>query len=396
MGINNLNVLLRKHCPKVYETIHISEYAFKKVAIDTSLFLCKFKCISPNWLDLFVKLVACLRKNEIHCVFIYDTGSPPEKADEKAERRAQQEKNKKRVIDLETSLEKYYNIGILDDILLELHEKSKKDNFTVPKKRLLQAKKIDFNDKIDIQLIISKIDKMRSNILDISPADFALTKTLFDILNIPYYDAPVEAETTCSDLCKRGIVDAVLSEDTDVLAYSTPVFLTKIDVYNDTCVRLHHDEILKSLEITKEQFLDLCIMCGCDYNKNIPKVGIESSLKYIKKYVSIEEIGKETKLDIKILNHVRTRELFTDYKEIELTSVPFCGVPDFPALEKFVIDNKLMINIEKLEKYFTHNIVIIEDDDDLANEEETRDTNMEVDDSIIILEEDNSENEEEL
>jgi hypothetical protein len=83
MGINNLNVFLRKNCPEVFKEIHISEYAYKKVAIDTSLFLCKFKAIAGDrWLESFIRLVSCLRRNEIHCEFIYDTSAPPENNDE--------------------------------------------------------------------------------------------------------------------------------------------------------------------------------------------------------------------------------------------------------------------------------------------------------------------------
>ena len=188
-----------------------------------------------------------------------------------------------------------------------------------------------------------------------------MTRELFTIFNIPFYDAPLEAETTCADLCKRGLVDAVLSEDTDVLAYSTPIFLTKIDTALDTCVRLTHSDILESLELNQEEFLDLCIMCGCDYNKNIPKIGCETSLKYISQYKSIDEIGLKTNLDIKILNHIRTRELFLDYKKIDLTTIPFCGVPDFEKLEEFILRNKISINLETLKKNFTHVIIVMED-----------------------------------
>ena len=283
MGIKNLNVFMRKNCPEVYEEIHISEYAYKKVAIDTSLFLCKYKAIyGEKWLVAFINLVSILRKNEIHCVFIYDNGSPPEKEDEKAERVRQREKNKERVYDLELSLEKYFNTGEIDDNLLNLYYTIKEK----PQKRLF-TDKLKTDTLFDIKLVKQKIDKMRSNILNISEEDFTFTEELFAILNIPFYKAPLEAETTCADLCKRGIVDAVLSEDTDVLAYSCPIFLTKIDIINETCVRLCHQDILKSLELDENQFLDLCIMCGCDYNKNIPKVGPETAYKYLKKYNSI-------------------------------------------------------------------------------------------------------------
>ena len=45
MGIKNLNNLLRKKCPHVFVETHLSEYAFKKLAVDVSLFMCKFKAI---------------------------------------------------------------------------------------------------------------------------------------------------------------------------------------------------------------------------------------------------------------------------------------------------------------------------------------------------------------
>ena len=204
---------------------------------------------------------------------------------------------------------------------------------------------------------------MRSQVLDISQNDFLLTKQLFTILNVPFYDAPLEAETMCSDLCKRGIVDAVLSEDTDVLAYGAPIFLSKIDTVNDTCIQINYEYMLNCLDLSKESFLDLCIMCGTDYNKNIYKVGCESSFKYIKKYDNIDNIAKNiNNLDISELKHLRTRELFTKYEKSLITNTPYCGTPDFKLLFKFISTHNININIDNLTKSFTHNMIIIKDE----------------------------------
>lgn len=60
------------------EIIHLSEYAYKRVAIDISVYMYTYKrayagashIYGPNgWLNAFIKLVAVLRENEIHCVF---------------------------------------------------------------------------------------------------------------------------------------------------------------------------------------------------------------------------------------------------------------------------------------------------------------------------------------
>jgi len=124
MGISNLNRFLRKKCPNVFKEIHISEFAYKKVAIDITLFLCKFKAVcGENWVTAFINLVASLRRNEIHCVFIFDNGAPEEKAGEREERKKQQELIKKKVFDLETAFEKYTNTGEIDISLKELYEK---------------------------------------------------------------------------------------------------------------------------------------------------------------------------------------------------------------------------------------------------------------------------------
>ena len=83
MGIKNLNQFLRKNCPNIYVEKHLSNYAFKKIAIDISLYMFKYKTIfGDNWVDAFINLISCLRRNEIHCVFVYDGKAPPDKEKE--------------------------------------------------------------------------------------------------------------------------------------------------------------------------------------------------------------------------------------------------------------------------------------------------------------------------
>ena len=46
--------------------------------------------------------------------------------------------------------------------------------------------------------------------------------------------------------------------------------------------------------MTDEQFVKFCILCGCDYCTNVPKVGNTTALK-IKKHNNIEDIIEEYK-----------------------------------------------------------------------------------------------------
>ena len=362
MGIKNLNKFIRDTCPDVYDNIHISEYAFKKIAVDVSLYLCKFKSIAGDkWFSLFINLIACLRKNEVHCVFCYDNGAPPDKEQERKERAEQRAKNEEKIYKLEEAVEKFNLTNEIDQILIDFYKKKTKSDSNNLHKRLLGR---NDNNNIDMNFVISAVEKMKSQILSITSEDFQLTKKLFDILKVPYYDAPLEAETSCADLCKRGIVDAVLSEDTDVLAYGSPVFLSKINTYNGTCTRIQYPNLLEKLSLQPSQFLDFCIMCGTDYNKNIFRVGPKKAYQHIQQYNNIEGIQNNTTLDISVLKHIRVRQLFTEYEKKNI-KVLYCGTPDFQKLTDFVFKKNLPINVDGLKKSFTQsNVIIFEDDDD--------------------------------
>jgi 5'-3' exonuclease len=207
----------------------------------------------------------------------------------------------------------------------------------------------------------NKINKMRKYVLNITPQDFDVTKQLFDILNVPWYIAPLEAETMCACLCKRGLVDAVLSEDTDVLAYGAPIFLSKINTTHETFTYINYQELLEQLELSSESFLDLCIMCGTDYNKNIYMIGPEKSYTMIKTHENIDNISTNTSLDVSILNHKRGRELFRIYEKHSVENISFCGIPDFNKLKEFMFKYNIALDIDGIKSSFIENKVVFEE-----------------------------------
>ncbi len=372
MGLkSNWNKFLRDTCPEVFEAIHISEYAYKKVAIDISLYMYKFKAVcGDRWLSAFINLITSLRRNEVHCVFIFDGKSPPEKEAERAKRRTDREKSEQKLYELEEAFEEYHKTGVVAKCLSDLYSRRRSP------KRLLGSCK----EGVDMAWIESKIEQRRNQLYNIGPEDFELAKELFRILRVPFYTAPWEAEKMCSKLCLDGKVAAVLSEDTDVMAYNAPVFISKINTSADTAICIRHEALLEGLELDAKQFLDLCIMCGTDYNPNIVGIGSKKAYGYIQKHGSIEEFIKNVKpsqykdptkyQDFSVLQHTRVRQLFTEFEEYKIDKVPFCGTPDFENLEKFIITHEVQVNIEMLRKDFTHTDVVFEDTDDEEGERE--------------------------
>ena len=126
--------------------------------------------------------------------------------------------------------------------------------------------------------------------------------------------------------------------------------VSKINTADETATIIYHDEILSSLELTADQFIDFCIMCGTDYNKNIPKIGPENAYKLIKRYETIEGI-RESGIDVDVLNHVRVREIFKEYA-ICNGDVKYCKPPQFDQLGLFLQNNYINANLASLKRNF--------------------------------------------
>ena len=109
----------------------------------------------------------------------------------------------------------------------------------------------------------------------------------------------LEKEAYASELCRMGYVDYVLTEDMDTMAYACPKLIRNcIDKSlkrKDIVSIFDYTKIISDIELTHEQFLDFCILCGCDYCPVVPRIGEATAMKLIKTHCNIEETIEKTK-----------------------------------------------------------------------------------------------------
>ena len=373
MGIKNLHNFLRKTCPNVYQTVPISKYAFKKIAIDISIFMCKYKSTcGTSYLDSFLQLISVLRYNDVHFVFVYDSKPPPEKDNERRQRIENREKNKLRVEKIDQSWDHYKSKhGIQIEQVLENLDTIEDETLSQFLQKIADSEHVDV---ISCKKIEQEIAKLRNTILSIRTEDFNNTKDFFRACNIPFLDACGEAEATCSALNKKGLVAAVLTEDTDVLAYGTNFMLHRLDMSQNTFIEIDYEEILNQLKFTPKQFLDFCILCGTDYNSNMYKIGPEKAYKLLQQFKSIEGIQENNpNLPVQILNFEKVRCLFNPSID-GLEYIPYCGFPDKNSLERLYFINNCRYSLDRLYSSF-HNS-IFHDFEFRANEDQHNKANL--------------------
>ena len=112
---------------------------------------------------------------------------------------------------------------------------------------------------------------------------------------------------------------------------------------------------IEAFHFTKDQMIDFCIMCGTDYNNNIPKIGNAGAFKLIEKYKNIDNIPDLA--NIELLNHKVVRNLFTNFDECIIPDIGYCKKPNYDELTKIFSINNIDYPVFKIEKKFNSKII---------------------------------------
>lgn len=104
---------------------------------------------------------------------------------------------------------------------------------------------------------------------------------LLNYMGIPAFKAKAEAEAECVNMLKKGIVDCVGSDDMDCLTFGCSTLIKGIRTKKDPIFEISLEKVLKGFGFTMEEFIDFCILSGCDYLGTIPKVGPTTAFKFI-------------------------------------------------------------------------------------------------------------------
>lgn len=402
-------VLIREICPEQIMDFHLSQWRGYSFAIDISIFLNKYiKSSGPVlWMNTFFNFFISLKKHGIKAVCIFDGPFPPiEKKLEQESRVAQSQKAKDRLAMAIKLRKNIVNSYIPTDIPLpeDLQEKCKKvllsgygddvntqedyDKISNSKnnKKLLN---VDYQDASDVYEALKElINRLEIQTMPITNEQREKAWEITRMMGLPTFQADGEAEALCAYLCIHGYVDAVLSEDTDVLAYGTPFFVAYKDYkLSDEKVKvIHLPSLLATLDYTIEEFRDLCILLSCDYNSRIKGfppdgkkhkkavcIGWKGAFAMINEYRTLENCEEYIE-DITPLKYERCRELFTPINNDEMQKLietyPYSEKPKLQIIKEFIAREGLYDITEKIEKCWepAELIFIESSEEDIVND----------------------------
>lgn len=182
------------------------------------------------------------------------------------------------------------------------------------------------------------------------------TKRLLRLMGVPVVEAPSEAEATCAALCRDGKVYAAATEDADCLTFGTKVLVRNLmaaESQKRTILEANLALALEQLNVTMDQFIDFCILSGCDYCDTVKGIGPQTAIKLLLQHGSLEKV-LETIEPEKIPSNFRFEAARDFFKECEAVDTASCNFefkdPDFDGLVKFLVEENSFAP-ERVERY---------------------------------------------
>lgn len=141
-----------------------------------------------------------------------------------------------------------------------------------------------------------------SKSVDVSPA---IAKTVIDYLraqSMKYVVAPYEADSQMVYLEKLGLVDGIISEDSDLLVFGCRRLLTKFNDKACTVIEIDSSRFgeVKDVRIglmTPQQLRLVACISGCDYTSGIPRIGIKKAFQAVWSHKAVGPVLKKLRLD---------------------------------------------------------------------------------------------------
>ncbi|KAI1195373.1 DNA-repair protein rad2 [Nemania serpens] len=197
------------------------------------------------------------------------------------------------------------------------------------------------------------VEKFSRRTVRVTREHNAECQQLLKLMGIPYIIAPTEAEAQCAALARAGKVYAAASEDMDTLCFDSPILLRHLtfsEMRKEPIQEISVDRVLEGLHMDRKQFVDLCILLGCDYLDPIPKVGPTTALKLIREHGTLENVVDFMQNDPKNKYTVPDDWPFADARalffepDVRKADDPLCDFkwekPDIEGLVKFLCTDK--------------------------------------------------------
>jgi DNA excision repair protein ERCC-5 len=113
-------------------------------------------------------------------------------------------------------------------------------------------------------------------------------QALLRLFGLPYITAPMEAEAQCAELVTLGLVDGIITDDSDVFLFGgTRVYKNMFNSNKFVECYLASD-LEKELSLSRDKLIEFAHLLGSDYTEGLPGIGPVTALEIISEFPSAD------------------------------------------------------------------------------------------------------------
>lgn len=111
-------------------------------------------------------------------------------------------------------------------------------------------------------------------------------QALLRLFGLPYITAPMEAEAQCAELVSLGLVDGIVTDDSDIFLFGgTRVYKNLFNSSKFVECYLASD-LEKELSLSRDKLIEFAHLLGSDYTEGLPGIGPVTALEIISEFPS--------------------------------------------------------------------------------------------------------------
>jgi 5'-3' exonuclease len=169
--------------------------------------------------------------------------------------------------------------------------------------------------------------KLQRQTKRISASELHNIYELFNVFRIPFIKAEFEADAMCAKLYKENIISACMSDDMDMLALGCG---STIKFDNGKIIEFDMDHVKKTLGLSHEQFVDMCILFGCDYLRHSIRLDCDDVYDMIKKHGSLLDALSSNENNVFNMNNNNVKVIGENYYHVQNIYLNSCERENIP------------------------------------------------------------------
>lgn len=115
---------------------------------------------------------------------------------------------------------------------------------------------------------------------------------LLRLFGVPYLVCPMEAEAQCAALEQLGLVDGIITDDSDIFPFGGKKVYKNIFHNQKFVEAFFAQDIEKELGFSQEEMIALALLLGSDYTDGIRGIGIVNATEVVNAYPGLEGLGE--------------------------------------------------------------------------------------------------------